>query len=120
MFSLFPPDTLDTSLLTPVLIGLLWTWFFQETLGWGLSGLVVPGYLAAVTGWLRPDALTSDTWRPVYAALVDLHDTGAPIDPVTVAWRIARTAPTAGPGPNPRDLTALVRRHWPDRYRSRL
>ena len=67
-----------------------------------------PDYLAAVTGWLRPDALTSDTWRPVYAALVDLHDTGAPIDPVTVAWRIARTAPTAGPGPNLRDLTALV------------
>jgi hypothetical protein len=67
-----------------------------------------PDYLAAVTGWLRPDALTSDTWRPVYAALVDLHDTGAPIDPVTVAWRIARTAPAAGPGPSPRDLTAMV------------
>jgi replicative DNA helicase len=67
-----------------------------------------PDHLAAVTGWLQPDALTGDTWRPVYAALVDLHDTGAPIDPVTVAWRIARTAPTAGPGPNPRDLTALV------------
>jgi len=64
-----------------------------------------PDYLTAVTGWLRPDALTCDTWRPVYAALVDLHDTGAPIDPVTVAWRIARTA---GPGPDPRDLTALV------------
>jgi hypothetical protein len=67
-----------------------------------------PGYLAEVTGWLRPDALTSDTWRPVYAALVDLHDTGAPIDAVTVAWRIARTAPTAGPGPNPRELAAMV------------
>jgi hypothetical protein len=67
-----------------------------------------PDYLAAVTGWLRPDALTSDTWRPVYAALVDLHDTGSPIDPVTVAWRIARTAPTAGTGPAPRDLAALV------------
>ena len=76
----------------------------------GLTASLVthPDYLAAVTGWLRPDALTSDTWRPVYAALVDLHDTGAPIDPVTVAWRIARTAPTAGPGPNLRDLTALV------------
>jgi hypothetical protein len=67
-----------------------------------------PDYLTAVTGWLRPDALTGDTWRPVYAALVDLHDTGSPIDPVTVAWRIARTAPTAGPGPNPRELAALV------------
>lgn len=67
-----------------------------------------PAYLAAVTGWLRPDALTSDTWRPVYAALVDLHDTSTPIDAVTVAWRIARTAPTAGPGPDPRELAARV------------
>jgi replicative DNA helicase len=67
-----------------------------------------PDHLDAVTGWLRPDALTSDTWRPVYAALVDLHDTGAPIDPVTVSWRIARTATTAGSGPSPRELAARV------------
>jgi hypothetical protein len=67
-----------------------------------------PDHLDATTGWLRPDALTSDTWRPVYAALVDLHDTGAPIDPVTVSWRIARTAPANGPGPDPRDLAARV------------
>lgn len=48
MFELFPPSALDHSILTSVLVGLLILWFFQETLGWGFSGLVVPGYLATI------------------------------------------------------------------------
>lgn len=48
MLPIFPSSSLDNSLVTAVLVGLFFVWFFQERLGWGLSGLVVPGYLAAV------------------------------------------------------------------------
>ncbi len=48
MIELFPTSVLDTSILTAVLVGLLLVWFFQEWLGWGFTGLVVPGYLASV------------------------------------------------------------------------
>ena len=48
IFDLLPTSSMDSSILTPVLIGVLLVWLFQETLGWGLSGLVVPGYLASV------------------------------------------------------------------------
>ena len=44
----FPPNGLDRSLHTAVLIGLLIGTFFTETLGWTYAGLVVPGYLATV------------------------------------------------------------------------
>ncbi len=42
------PQGLDNSLLVAVLIGVLVRLAFNETLGWVFSGLVVPGYLAAV------------------------------------------------------------------------
>ncbi|WP_437607311.1 poly-gamma-glutamate biosynthesis protein PgsC/CapC [Sorangium sp. So ce834] len=45
---LFPPNGLDRSLHTAVLIGLVFGTFFTETLGWTYAGLVVPGYLATV------------------------------------------------------------------------
>lgn len=48
MLALFPPSSLDNSILTSVLVGMLVVWALQETLGWGLSGLVVPGYLATI------------------------------------------------------------------------
>lgn len=48
MIELFPTSVLDTSILTAVLVGMLLVWFFQEWLGWGFTGLVVPGYLASV------------------------------------------------------------------------
>lgn len=48
MLPLLPHATLETSLFTAVLVGVLVVWFFQETLGWGFTGLVVPGYLASV------------------------------------------------------------------------
>jgi Capsule biosynthesis CapC len=47
-FNLFPSSGFDQAVTTPVLIGLLLSWFFTETLGWVFAGLVVPGYLAAV------------------------------------------------------------------------
>lgn len=46
--ALFPENGLDQGLHAPILSGLLVTAFFAETLGWGFSGLIVPGYLAAV------------------------------------------------------------------------
>ena len=45
---LFPPSGFDSSVTTPVLLGVLVSWFFTETFGWVFAGLVVPGYLAAV------------------------------------------------------------------------
>ncbi|MFZ5480379.1 MAG: poly-gamma-glutamate biosynthesis protein PgsC/CapC [Myxococcota bacterium] len=45
---LFPASSLDSSIVTSVLVGLLVVWFFTETLGWNFTGLVVPGYLASV------------------------------------------------------------------------
>lgn len=45
---LFPTAGFDRSTTTPVLIGVLISWFFTETFGWVFAGLVVPGYLAAV------------------------------------------------------------------------
>ena len=48
MLEIFPASSLDNSVLTPVLVGLLIVWMFQETYGWNFSGLVVPGYLASV------------------------------------------------------------------------
>ncbi|XXT17958.1 poly-gamma-glutamate biosynthesis protein PgsC/CapC [Sorangium sp. So ce429] len=45
---LFPPNGLDRSLHTAVLIGLVFGTLFTETLGWTYAGLVVPGYLATV------------------------------------------------------------------------
>ncbi len=48
MLELFPTAVLDTSILTSVLVGLLVVWLLQEWLGWGLTALVVPGYLASV------------------------------------------------------------------------
>jgi hypothetical protein len=50
---IFPAYGLDNSLLTAVLLGLYIRFFFTEWLGWVFSGLVVPGYLAAVF-LLRP------------------------------------------------------------------
>jgi len=46
--ALFPENGLDQGLHAPILSGLLITAWFAETLGWGFSGLIVPGYLAAV------------------------------------------------------------------------
>jgi hypothetical protein len=48
VLELFPPNGLDRSILTPVLIGLGFTTLFAETLGWPFVALVVPGYLSGV------------------------------------------------------------------------
>jgi hypothetical protein len=45
---IFPAAGFDRSTTTPVLLGVLLSWFFTETFGWVFAGLVVPGYLAAV------------------------------------------------------------------------
>ena len=45
---IFPRYGFDQSVTTPVLLGVLVSWFFTETFGWVFAGLVVPGYLASV------------------------------------------------------------------------
>ena len=46
--TLFPEPGFDQSAMTPVLIGVLLSWYFTESFGWVFAGLVVPGYLASV------------------------------------------------------------------------
>lgn len=46
--TVFPASVVDHSILVAVIIGVLIAWGFKETLGWNFTGLVVPGYLAAV------------------------------------------------------------------------
>ena len=48
MLNLFPASSLDNSILTSVLVGLLMVWLLHELLGWGFTALVVPGYLASI------------------------------------------------------------------------
>ncbi len=45
---IFPESGLSESIITTVLVGLLVVVFFNETFGWVLSGMVVPGYLGPV------------------------------------------------------------------------
>ena len=46
--NIFPQQALDNSILTPVLIGLVFLLLFTEFFGWVFVGYVVPGYLAVV------------------------------------------------------------------------
>ncbi len=46
--TLFPPHSLDTSILAAVLVGVVLLALLTETYGWTFVGLVVPGYLASV------------------------------------------------------------------------
>ncbi|MCA9538111.1 MAG: hypothetical protein KC620_04450, partial [Myxococcales bacterium] len=48
VFQLLPARGIDRSLLLAVLAGLWILFFFAEVYGWVFTGLVVPGYLAAV------------------------------------------------------------------------
>ena len=43
---IFPEGSLSASVITTVWVGVLVVVFFNLRLGWLLSGLVVPGYLA--------------------------------------------------------------------------
>ncbi len=45
---IFPDSGLSSSVIPPVFIGLFFSVFFSETLGWAFGGLIVPGYLAPI------------------------------------------------------------------------
>ncbi|MEZ4255922.1 MAG: poly-gamma-glutamate biosynthesis protein PgsC/CapC [Polyangiales bacterium] len=55
---IFPTNGFDTSILTPVLVGMGFLAIFAETLGWPFVGLVVPGYIAAVAIAAPASAIT--------------------------------------------------------------
>jgi replicative DNA helicase len=67
-----------------------------------------PDHVGDVVRWLRPDALTSTAWRPVYAAVIQLAELGEPVDVVTVAWEVHRASSRLGPGPGTRELRDAV------------
>ena len=67
-----------------------------------------PASVPGVTEWLRPEALTSQTWRPVYRAVLQLHGTGQAVDEVTVAWEVHRCSAIHGPGPSTQELRDAV------------
>jgi len=59
-----------------------------------------PAQIPAATRWLRPDALVDRPWRAAYSALVDLVNSGEPVDVVTVAWEMQRASRRLGCGPD--------------------
>lgn len=67
-----------------------------------------PASVPSVSAWLRPEALTSQTWRPVYRAVLQLHGTGQAVDEVTVAWEVHRCSAIHGPGPSTPELRDAV------------
>lgn len=67
-----------------------------------------PDHIGEVARWLRPDALTHATWRPVYAAVIQLAELGEPVDVVTVAWEVHRASSRLGSGPGTRELRDAV------------
>ena len=73
-----------------------------------------PEQIAGTATWLRPDAISNPAWRPVYAAAVQLTELAQPVDVVTVAWEVRRTAARLGPGPGTRDLRDAVDAHAAD------
>lgn len=73
-----------------------------------------PEQIAGAATWLRPDAISDPAWRPVYAAAVQLTELAQPVDVVTVAWEVRRTAARLGPGPGTRDLRDAVDAHAAD------
>lgn len=62
LLRIFPESGFDASATTPVLLGVLVSWFFTEAFGWVFAGLVVPGYLAALF-LLDPRAATIDVFE---------------------------------------------------------
>lgn len=70
--------------------------------------LTHPDHLHATACWLRPAAVTSETWRPVYEAMLHLHTYGHPIDVVSVLWETQRSARRSGVGPDPAEVTSRV------------
>jgi replicative DNA helicase len=67
-----------------------------------------PASVPSVSEWLRPEALTSQTWRPVYRAVLQLHGTGQVVDEVTVAWEVHRCSAIHGSGPSTPELRDAV------------
>ena len=45
VWAIFPEDSLDSSVITTVWLGVIVSGFFNLRLGWPLSGLIVPGYM---------------------------------------------------------------------------
>lgn len=45
VWAIFPEDSLDSSVVTTVWLGVMVSAFFNLRLGWPLSGLIVPGYM---------------------------------------------------------------------------
>lgn len=70
--------------------------------------LTHPDHLHATACWLRPAAVTSDAWRPVYEAMLHLHTYGRPIDAVSVLWEAQRSTPRTGAGPDPATVMSRV------------
>jgi len=49
-----------------------------------------PSYLSEVRAWLRPEHFARAEDGELYAVMRDMNAAGKPVDPVTVAWEVAR------------------------------
>ncbi|MDO8119694.1 DnaB-like helicase N-terminal domain-containing protein [Isoptericola sp. b490] len=73
-----------------------------------------PEAIEAVADWLRPSQIADPGWRAVYGVASDLAARGEPIDPVTVAWRVAPLRTREVPVPSVEDLVRTADDGWFD------
>jgi hypothetical protein len=83
---LLPAAYIDNSLLTAVLMGVFVLWWLTERFGWPATGLVVPGYLAAVLV-VRPEAAAVIGVEAVLTYLI-AHVLGRLMHPLPFADRV--------------------------------
>lgn len=67
-----------------------------------------PDRVHDVAGWLHPEAMLSRPWAAAFRAVAQQADAHQPIDAVTIAWELHRTAALHGPGPEVRELRDVV------------
>jgi hypothetical protein len=67
-----------------------------------------PRDISTIGSCLPPQRISSPPWRTVYGAMLDLHETGQPVDLVTVAHATTRLSHHGQPAPSMAQLHEVV------------
>jgi replicative DNA helicase len=70
--------------------------------------IVRPAAIGQVAGVLHPEWFVDPRWATTYAALLELHTRGEPVDAVTVACRVQRIARACRAAPTAREVLAAA------------
>jgi replicative DNA helicase len=78
-----------------------------------IGGLILqPGLLTEVSGWLEPDDFANPVYAAWYTLLLQLNDSGEPVDQVTLLAALRRTGRLGHHGHNAVEL-ATITEHVP-------